>query len=152
MMKAAKGVWTPSTRVVSLTGDTFFDQLVNHQQVKETKLGTERASSLENIEGYSAYDLEGITFINYRGTDDDSKLSIPTDKAVFFPVGARGAFKVGFGPASEFKDFVNQRGREYFALMLEDKSGRGEWDRVEMYSYPLFICTRPNMLQRAKAA
>ncbi|WP_099864724.1 major capsid protein [Pararhizobium haloflavum] len=151
MQRAAKGVWTPSTRVAGLVGDTFFDLLVNHPQIKETKLGTERAATLENIEGYSAIEIEGITFINYRGTDDDSTLAIDTNKARFFPIGARGAFKVGWAPASEFKPYVNQRGREYYGMILEDKSGRDEWDRVEIYSYPLFICTRPEMLRRGRA-
>lgn len=150
MQKAAKGVWTPATRVAALCGDSFFDALLNHPQVKETKLATEKASMLENIEGYSAIEIEGITFINYRGTDDGTKISIGTTKVRFFPVGARGAFKVGWAPASEFKPYVNQRGREYYGLLLEDKSGRDEWDRIEIYSYPLFVPTRPEMLLRGK--
>jgi len=151
MQKAAKGVWTPTTRVGALVGDTFFDLLVNHPQIKETKIGTERAPELEDIEGYSAIKIEGITFINYQGTDDGSTIAIGTEKARFFPIGARGAFKVGFAPASEFKPYVNQRGREYVGLMLEDKSGRDEWDRAEIYSYPLFVATRPEMLLRGRA-
>lgn len=151
MVKASKGIWTPSTRVAALVGDTFYDLLVNHKQIKETKLGTERASLLEDIEGFSAIEIEGITFINYRGTDDDSTIAIDTDRAKFFPVGARGAFKVGFSPANEFKPYLNQRAREYYGLMLADTSGREAWDRVEIYSYPLFICTRPEMIQTGKA-
>lgn len=151
MQKAAKGVWTPSTRVGALCGDGFFDDLLNHPQIKETKLGTEKAAALENISGYSAIEIEGITFINYRGTDDGSTIAIGTDKVRFFPIGARGAFKAGWAPASEFKPYVNQRGREYYGLILEDKSGRDEWDRIEIYSYPLFIPTRPEMLLRGKA-
>lgn len=151
MQKAAKGVWTPSTRVGSLVGDTFFDMLVNHAQIKETKLGTERAPILEDIEGYSSIEIEGITFINYQGSDDGSKIAIGTEKARFFPIGARGAFQVGYGPANEFKPYLNRRGQEYVGLMLEDVSGRDAWDRVELYSYPIMIATRPEMLLRAKA-
>ncbi|MBP2147935.1 major capsid protein [Xanthobacter flavus] len=150
MQKAAKGVWTPTTRVGSLTGDEFFDKLVNHPQIKETKLGTERAATIENIEGYSSIEIEGIVFINYRGTDDGARLAIGSTKARFFPIGARGAFQVGFGPANEFKPYLNQAGREYYGLLLADTSGRDAWDRTEIYSYPLFICTRPEMLLRAK--
>lgn len=152
MMKAARGSWTPGARVVALCGDTFFDLLVNHQQYKETKLGTDRASDLEGIEGFSAVDFEGITFINFRGTEDDSTISIASEKARFFPVGMRGAFKVGYSPANEFKPYLNQRAREYYGLILADTSGRDAWDRVEIYSYPLFICTRPEMLQTARAS
>jgi len=152
MQKASKGVWTPSTKVGALVGDTFFDKLVNHPQIKETKLGTEKAPTLENVEGYSSIEIEGIVFINYRGTDDGSKMAIGTEKARFFPIGARGAFQVGWAPASEFKPYLNKRGQEYYGLLLTDNSGRDEWDRIEIYSYPLFICTRPEMLLRAKAA
>lgn len=150
MQKAAKGVWTPGTRVGALTGDAFFDDLVNHKQIKETKLGNERAPALENIEGYSSIEIEGITFINYRGTDDGSTLSIPTDKAKFFPIGANGAFQVGYAPA-EFFPYVNQRGQEKYGMIIADKD-RDAWRRPEIYSYPLFICTRPEMLLRAKRA
>ncbi|BDA84975.1 hypothetical protein Sa4125_25170 [Aureimonas sp. SA4125] len=151
MQLAAKGAWNPGARIAALVGDTFFDMLVNHPVYKETRLGTERASTLEGIEGFSAIDFEGITFINYRGTDDGSTIAIATDKARFFPVGMRGAFKVGFSPANEFKPYLNQRAREYYGLILADTSGREAWDRVEIYSYPLFIATRPEMLLRGKA-
>ncbi|WP_062111126.1 major capsid protein [Aureimonas sp. AU40] len=151
MQTAAQGVWTPSTRVGALVGDEFFDLLVNHPQIKETKLGTEKAPLLEDVEGYSSIEIEGITFINYRGTDDKSKIAIGSTEARFFPIGARGAFKVGFSPANEFKPFLNQRAREYYGLLLADPSGRDAWDRVEIYSYPLFVATRPEMLIPGKA-
>lgn len=150
MKKAAKGVWTPRTRVGALVGDEFFDTLVNHKQIKETKLGTEKAPLLEDIEGFSSIEIEGITFINYQGTDDGTTIAIESQKARFFPIGARGAFKVGWAPASEFKPYLNKRGQEKVGLILEDKSGREQWDRVEIYSYPLFACTRPEMLLRGK--
>ncbi|MGQ2906735.1 MAG: major capsid protein [Aliihoeflea sp.] len=151
MQKASKGIWTPNTRIGSLVGDTFFDLLVNHPQIKETKLGHEKASLLENVEGFSAIEIEGITFINYRGTDDGSTIAIETTKARFFPIGARGAFKVGFSPANEFKPYLNRRAQEYYGLILADPSGREAWDRVEIYSYPLFIATRPEMLMRGRS-
>lgn len=152
MKKNAKGIWTPATRVAALCGDEYFDKLVNHPQIKETKLGTERAVMLEGIDGYSAIEIEGITFINHQGTDDGSTIAIGSNKARFFPVGARGAFKAGFAPANEFKPYLNQKAREYYGLLLADPSGREAWDRVELYSYPIFMCTRPEMLQRARAS
>lgn len=152
MMKAAKGAWTPGTRIGALVGDGFYDKLLNHPQIKETYLGTDRAISLEGIEGYSAIDIENITFINYRGTDDDSTIAIGSEKAKFFPIGARGVFKVGYAPAQEFKPYLNRRARPFYSMILSDQSGREAWDRIEVYSYPLFICTRPAMLQRAKAS
>lgn len=152
MERSAKGIWTPATRIASLAGDTFYDKLLNHKQIKETKLGTDKAPMLENISGFSSVEVEGITFINFRGTDDGTTISIGTNEARFFPVGARRAFQAGFAPANEFKPYLNQKGREYYGLILADPSGREAWDRVELYSYPLMICTRPEMLQRARAS
>ncbi len=152
MQKAGKGVWTPSSRVVGLCGDEFFDALLNHPQIKETKLGTERAVTIENIEGYSSIEIENITFVNYRGTDDGATLAIAANRVRFFPMGARGAFQVGWGPANEFKPYLNRAGIEKYGLILSDPSGRDAWDRTEIYSYPIFICTRPEMLLRGRMA
>lgn len=151
MAVAGKGVWRADSSIGALVGDVFYDMLVNHAQIKETKLGNERARLLENVEGFSSIEIEGITFINYRGTDDGTTIAIGDEKARFFPINAPGAFKVGWAPANEFKEYLNHPGKEFFTLLLEDTSGRGEWDRVEMYSFPLFMCTRPEMLMRAKA-
>ena len=73
-----------------------------------------------------------------------------SDKAKFFPIGANGAFQVGYAPA-EFFPYVNQRGQEKYGMIIADKD-RDAWRRPEIYSYPLFICTRPEMLLTAKRA
>lgn len=150
VIKAAKGAWSPGASIVGLAGDNFFDTLVNHPQIKETKLGTERAASLENIDGYSSIEIEGVTFINFRGTDDGSTISIASDNVRFFPRGIRGLFKAAFSPANEFTPYLNQRGRESYGLLLKDTSGRDAWDRIEIYSYPAFVCTRPELLFKGK--
>lgn len=148
MQKKAKGVWTTRTRIYGLAGDEFFDGVINHPQYKETRLNNNRSSELEDIPGYSSLTFEGVTLINYRGTDDGTTMAIDTNKVKFFPVGARGAFQVGWAPA-EFFPYVNQRGRSKYMLMLKDLH-RDAWRRPELYSYPLFICTRPEMLLRGK--
>ncbi|MDZ3838713.1 MAG: major capsid protein [Rhodospirillales bacterium] len=42
-------------------------------------------------------------------------------------------------------------GLDLYAMTIPDRE-RNAWVKVEVYSYPLFICTRPEMLQRAKRA
>jgi len=44
---------------------------------------------------------------------------------------------------------VNTSGQDVYALIVIDKE-RQAWARPEVYSYPLFMCTRPGMLQRGK--
>jgi hypothetical protein len=147
MAKKAKGRWMPGNTLVNLCGDEFFDALVSHPQYREVRLVDGRTRELENIEGYSAVEFEGILHVNYRGTDDGSTLSIPSNEGRLFPRGP-GFFKAAYAPASEFKPYVNQQARERYTMLLEDVSGRDEWDRVEIYSYPLMICTMPELLQR----
>lgn len=150
MQKAAKGAWTPSTRVGALVGDEFYDALLNNDQIKETKLGTDRAPLLENIEGYSSVEIEGVTWINYRGTDDGTTLAVDSATAKFFPINAPGVFEHVMGPGETF-DTVNTLGKEFYAMTIPDEK-RNAFVDLEIYSYPGMVCTRPEMLLRAKAS
>lgn len=150
MQKAAQGAWTPGTRVGALVGDDFFDALLNHKSVKETRLNNERAPLLENVEAYSSAEIEGVTWINYRGTDDGTTLAIDTDAAKFFPIGAPGVFEHVMGPGETF-DTVNTPGRPFYAMTIPDEK-RNSFVDLEVYSYPAMVCTRPKMLLRAKRA
>lgn len=150
MQVGAEGAWTPGTSVGAVCGDNYFDALVNHAQIKETKLGTERAPLLEDIEGFSSIEIEGITFINYRGTDDGSQISIGTDEVKFFPIGADGAFEWVQGPGETF-DTVNTEGRPLYAMIIPDEKRNAHID-LETYSYPGMLAARPKMLLRGKRA
>ncbi|QKC89996.1 major capsid protein [Mesorhizobium sp. NZP2234] len=168
MMHAAKGAWTMGTRVVGLCGDSFFDKLTRHKLVREVYLNTSQAQALNRAFGvatqsviasgsYATFDFGGIMFINYRGTDDFSDAAAPgtkqglgirSTKCKFFPMGAPDVFQKAFAPGEAF-DMVNTLGRPLYAMMIRDKD-RNFWVRPEVYSYPLYICTRPEMLLTAK--
>ncbi|WP_027853847.1 major capsid protein [Marinobacterium litorale] len=152
MQKAAGGAWVPGrTQVVGLCGDAFWDDLTAHEEPRQTYLNTQEAADLRNDVGmpYESFRYGGITWINYRGTDDDSKVAIGADKVKFFPVNAPGAFQAAYSPGEWF-DVINTPGQDVYAMTLPDTSGRNAFVDVEVYSYPLFICTRPKMLQRGK--
>jgi len=151
MQRAAKGAFGPGTQIFAFAGDTFYDQLTNSAEVRETYRNRSREDGRilrENFGiGFDAVTYGGITFINYRGTDDNSTVAIDPTQAKFFPVGAMGVFDVAYTPG-EFADTVNQPGRPMYALTIPDRD-RGMFADVELYSYPLYICKRPQMLQRA---
>jgi hypothetical protein len=88
--------------------------------------------------------------VNYRGTDDNSTVAIGAKKAKFF-CDAPGLFQAAWGPA-EFLDAVNMPGNPMTPLVLPDPSGRNAFVSVELYSYPLMVCTRPGTLRRAQCA
>lgn len=133
----------------ALAGDDFYDDLVGHPNAEKFYLNQSEARAARQAQGqiYESFTFGGITFHNYRGTDDNSTVSIPTDECKFFPVGARDVFKVAYAPL-ESAEFVNTPGREMYAMNILDRD-RNMWTRGEIYSYPLYVCQQPSVLRRA---
>ena len=132
--------------IVGLAGDAFWDDLTAHKEVRETYLNQQEASDLRQGAAYEKLHYGGIDFVNYRSSDDGS-VGINTNLCKFFPV-VPGFFQRALSPGESF-EFVNTLGREIYPYIVPDKD-RNMWVDVEGYSYPLFICTRPKALQRAK--
>lgn len=147
MSREAKGAFTPATTVHALAGDDFYDALVAHANVEKFYMNWQAAQSLRETQAFEAFRFGNITFHNYRGTDDNSTVAIATDECKFFPVGARDMFKVAYAPL-ETIDFVNQPGRERYMMNVPDRD-RGMSTKGEVYSYPLYVCQQPRVLQRA---
>lgn len=148
MVRAGKGAITNATRIHALCGDEWYDNLIEHEAVKRTYENWAAAADLREDRTFESFPFGGCVFHNYRGTDDNSEVAIPVEEAKFFPVGARGVFKKYMSPANEFAPFVNTKGQDTYALNIEDKD-RQSWVKGELYSYPLYMCTRPETLQRA---
>lgn len=148
MSRNAKGAMISTTQIHALCGDAFYDDLRAHSEVRETYKNWSDAAELRNPVAWERFVFGGITWWNYRGSDDNSEIAVGTDKAKFFPVGAPGVFQVAWGPG-EGMDHVNQLGRPLYSYVIPDRN-RNFSVGIEMYSYPLFYCTRPGMLQRGK--
>lgn len=145
MARAAKGAFGTGTTIHALVGDKFYDKLVMHPEVEKTYLNWAAAADLRQNTAFGAFQYGGITWHNYRGTDDESTVAVASDAAHFFPVGATDMFEVAFAPA-EFGPYVNTPGRELYVLSILDRD-RQAYVRTEMYSYPLYICKRPEVLR-----
>lgn len=151
MKQAAKGAMdAPGATVHALCGDEFYDKLITHPEVEKTYLNWSAATDLRQNTAYGAFVYGGITWHNYRGTDDNSTIAVPTAEAKFFPVGASEVFEVAYGPA-EFMPWVNAPGQASYALTIPDRD-RQAFQEFELYSYPLYMCTRPEILQKAVVA
>lgn len=151
MVRASKGAMTTGSGIVALVGDDFWDLFVNHTEVRATYLASVAAADLRAPTVFQSFQYAGVTWINYRGTDDNTTVAIGTTKAKFFPSNAPGLFKVAWAPG-EFMDVVNTPGVPRLPLVLPDPSGRNAFVTVELYSYPLYVCTRPLTLYRATTA
>jgi hypothetical protein len=149
MRRAALGGWVDGrTYAAGICGDTFFDQLVAHSEVRSTYLNQSEAKELREGAAFSQVTYGGIRFVNYRGTDDDSTVSVGATKCKFFPVGGNGVFQHAMSPGESF-DLVNTPGQPFYAMTIPDRD-RNSYVDIEVYSYPMFVCTRPGMLLRAK--
>ena len=149
MIRAAKGAFVTGSRIVALVGDTFWDEFVNHVEIRTTFLNQQEASQLRQPTAFGTFRYAGVEWVNYRGTDDNSTVAVAAAEAKFFPANAPGVFKVAWGPAESI-DLANMPGAPLRSLVLPDKSGRNAFVDVEVYSYPLYVCTRPLTLRRAK--
>lgn len=144
--RSSRGALGPGTSIHAIVGDDFYDALVMHPEVEKTYLNWAAAADLRQNMAFGSFTYAGITWHNYRGTDDQSTIAVAPDAAHFFPVGASDIFEVAYAPA-EFDPFINQPGRELYALSIPDRD-RGAWVRTEIYSYPLYIVKRPEVLRR----
>lgn len=147
MKRALKGLGGNNVRIYAMCGDTFWDDLIAHSEVRETYLNQAAASQLRQDVAWERFSFAGITFINYRGTDDNSTVAVGATKAKFFPAGA-GIFKWAMSPGERF-EHIGQLGRMFYPGIVTDKD-RNSWADVELYSYPLPVCTMPSALYRAR--
>lgn len=151
MSRAAQGAFVPSTKIYALCGDQFWDEFTNHVDVIRTFINWAAAEEIRggNQGGaFTEFFFNNITWVNYRGSDDNTTVKLNTDKVKFFPVGAPGVFRKALAPAETF-DYANTPGKEYYVLPIPDRD-RNAWWKMEAYSYPLFICTRPEVLFNGK--
>lgn len=149
MARSARGAFVPGTTVHSLAGDDFYDALISHPKLEKFYLNQQEAANLREEQGqvFESFRVGGITFHNYRGTDDGSTVAIPTAEAKFFPVGARDVFKVAYSPL-EAMEYVNTPGMPVYAMNVPDRD-RNMWVKGEIYSYPLYVCQQPRLLRKA---
>lgn len=145
MIRALGGRASNAMRVVALCGDSFYDKSRRNAEYRATYLQTEQAAQLRETGVFKSYDAWGVTWVNYRGTDDNSTVAIASDKCKFIPVGVPNVFQQAMSPAEGF-DFVNTLGLPKYSAVVPDPTTRNEYVDLDVAAYPLFICTSPEAL------
>jgi Phage major capsid protein E len=143
--RALKGLGGTGVAVHAIASDSWWDAFISSAEVRTTYQAQEALRLQEDVT-WSDFSFGGITFHNYRGTDDASTVAVPDKKVKFFPVGA-GVFQRVQAPADERFEFVDTVGQDAYTWVVVDPY-RNSWADVEMASYPLFMCTMPSALQR----
>lgn len=152
VMPLTRGIGTgaaANVQIRAVCGDTFWFKLTGHPAVEKTYLNYAAAAELRGEKLWETYELGGVTWYHYRGTDDGTTIAINTNQAKVFPYGVRGMFQHIMGPANEFFEYLNKPGRRYYPYLIRDQSGRNQWVQPEIYAYPLFLNSRPDLVLTA---
>jgi hypothetical protein len=150
VMRRLQGVGGSGVMVHAIVADDFWDAFIKLPEVRETYKYAMQAMALQNDFGkaWTSFKYGNIMWHNYRGTDDNSSVVVPSMTAKFFPVGAN-IFQRALAPAEKF-EFVNTMGQAEYSWVVPDRD-RDTWADIEMYSYPLYVCTMPGALQSGTA-
>ncbi len=145
MKRNIKLAWPGTAKVWAFCGDAFFDDLINHANVKAAYQNwNAAAAALGNSFVHDVFPFGGITFENYQGTDDNSTVAIGTNECRFFVTGVPGLYEEYYAPA-DFMETVNTVGLPRYAKIAPD----GKFNRsVELHTQqnPLPLCLRPQTL------
>ncbi|MER9355548.1 major capsid protein [Mesorhizobium sp. M0514] len=142
--------WTGRAR--AFCGDTFFDQLIAHPEVRATYDGWTEAKILRegyietNGKSYGAFEFGGIIFENYRGSVGATAYIDPL-KAHIFPEGVPNLFRTAYAPA-DYIETVNTLGKRLYMKQFPMPNDKGI--RIEVQMNAMEYCTRPKVLILAK--
>lgn len=142
----------PYTGVHAFCGDNFFDNILQHKEVRETFKGWTEAQILRdgyvgpNKSSWGQFEFGGIVFENYRGKVGSTDY-VDTDKCHMFPTGTPNLFRTYHAPA-DWIETVNTTGKRLYAKQYDMQNGKGVHFDVQMNE--LNICTRPRALLKSK--
>lgn len=142
--------------VHAFVGDNFFDDLLQHKEVRDTYKGWSEAQILRdsyvgpNRSSNPIFTFGDIVFENYgaiEDTGDGALMGFAADEAQFIPIGLPGLFRTYYAPA-DYVETVNTRGRQTYAKQWPMPNGKGI--NGEVQRNVLHLCTRPGTLLRAR--
>lgn len=152
MQRNAKTTLPPGYKVWAFCGDTFFDSLISHANVKAVYQNWAAAeAALGGNFAFRVFPFAGIFFENYAGTDDGSDTSqgtvgIDPDECRFFLTGVPGLYAEYYAPA-DFFDTVNTLGLPRYARIAPDNELQ-RFVKLHVQQNPLPVCLRPRTLVR----
>ena len=135
----------PYDHIHCFCDSTFFDELTGEAGVITAYNRWQEGAFLRN-DMRKGFSFGGIFFEEYPGSIGTVPF-IEAGAAYFFPVGAPGLFTTTFAPA-DYIETVNTVGLPYYA-----KQQRMDFDKgimINTQSNPLCLCTRPEVLVRAR--
>lgn len=149
MKRALKGRWTSGTKIHAFVGDDFWDDLWKHKDIRDAFINTPRAPELLEARSWTQFEFAGVEWEHW---DDGewTELSIGTDKARFFPVGAYDTFFEFLAPGEDWEE-IGQPGKDLYSIVSPDnRTNMHEWTDVYVRTYPLYANKAPQSLLKAR--
>ena len=150
MARAQKGMrWTG--RTIGLMGDDFADRFLSNPEINKTYLNQQEAAQLRgDVQPFATVDRFGVTWVNYRGTDDNSTVAVAPDKVKFFPADkSSDMYRHVLSPHAGLNE-LGKKGKERYTFTGRDKSERQEWISVALETFPMLVNMRPEMLRSGR--
>ena len=147
LIRNSKGVFQANSGIRAECGDEFYDALTQCPDVIKTYANAEsryHAAGGNEGQAFESFDFGGITWSNYRGTDDNSTVAIKGTECAIFPVRTPGLFLEVWSPGEKF-EHIGQAGKEVYAELIPDLQ-RDSYVDLEVLSYPLHVCTNTQLL------
>ncbi len=146
---------TGNVTLGALVGDTFWNRMMKHPAIYDIYKLQQHGNMLANMANplfkpnlWSEFYFAGVTWVNYRGSTA-GEIAVPTNDAIFFPIGAQDVFNVYWAPGETMRD-IGQEGRPEYPYIQPDVRDQMP-SHVDIYlrSYPLYACIYPKALLRA---
>jgi hypothetical protein len=150
MQQAAGGAFNPSTQIYALCGSDFYDAVTSHGDVARAYGNWSNTKPSDDSGAFEVFYWGGVNWCDYRGTDDGSTVAVTASEVKFFPVNAPGVFINAWAPGEGING-AGAPGVPLLPVIDVDPSNLKEWADIHLRSYPLHICSRPEILLRGKA-
>ncbi len=137
------------TSIKALCSASFFDALLKNAEVRKSYEGIPEQTWLRTSYDGQSFDFGGVEWVEYVSDDANAEVKIADNTCRFIPTGVgNGVFEVIYSPAESFDD-IGTLGREVYAYTTPDTK-HNRFVELEVASYPLYLCKRPDMLLKGK--
>ena len=114
-------ICSPTYFSALIANDYYVDNAKQNQVIGSARLEKRLTANGYNLDArYRSVEIDGLIFIEYRGTSPTGTAYIPAGEARAFPIGIVDMFKTYYAPASRFET-NNKIAQKYYA-----------WEWVEM--------------------
>ena len=133
---------TPFRGIHALVGDSFFDKLITHPEVRAAYANWSTNAQMRGNFVAQGFEFGGVYWENYRGSVGGVDF-VGDSEGIVIPLGVPGMYQTRFAPMNS-TDWGNRKGLPRYASLERLMHGRGIDVLTE--SDPISICAYPEAI------